>query len=118
VIPWLSSTSGRVFLFIAGLGWLSAIVWGPEPANQGARNPEQLGELDIQVLRLLASGLRAYRVEEVSAVFEVPPQRAQHHIDRLMGTGNATQTFDPRGFPAFEITAAGRDTLMKLGLLF
>lgn len=118
VIPWLSSASGRVFLFIAGLGWLSAIVWGPEPTDKSVRDPEKLNDFDLRVLQILASEVRAYRAEEIAALFEISAQRAQHHIDRLMGTGNALRTFDQGGFTAFEITSTGRDTLLKLGLLF
>jgi len=116
VIPWLSTTSGRAFLFVAGLGWLSAIVWGPESPSK--RDPEKLTELDIRVLQLLGSGMRGYRLEEISAVFEMSAQRAQHHIDRLRGTGNAIRAFDIQGFTTFEITADGRNFLVREGLLF
>jgi hypothetical protein len=117
VIPWLSTPSGRAFLFVAGLGWLSAIVWGPESTDRSIREPEKLNDFDLRVLRLLYSG-RCFPVDEISAVFEVSTQKAQHHIDRLIGTGNAYRTIDERGFPAFEITADGRNTLFQSDLLF
>jgi hypothetical protein len=117
VIPWLSTTSGRAFLFIAGVSWLSAVAWGPSD-TESAHNPEKLNGIDIRILQLLASRMRGYRVEEISALLEISEQRAQHHIARLLGTGNAYRTFDEKGFTAFEITADGRDTLAGLGLLF
>ena len=124
-----------MFLFFWGLLWLSVVGLTPvskdeeEETYEPAESPVEatpavkqtddstLNPDDVRVLQLLASGFREYRTDEIASELRMPPQRAQHHVDRLMNTENATQSYDEYLNPIFEITAAGRATLVKLGLL-
>jgi hypothetical protein len=133
VIPWLSSTTGHVFLFVWGLLWLSAVGLFPSQPKRDERSkvePQESAETppnvrtltydlvldddDIAALRLLADEKKpSYFADEIAATMKVKRQRAQYHMDRLIESATAVQNLAG----AYFITPRGRATLVKLGLL-
>lgn len=112
VVPWLTSPWGRVFMGILGLVWLSLIAWKQE-SDTGLTGD------DLRALRILGSELRPFHMHELAGALSITRQQAMFHVDRLLASGHAHRgSIDLlRGDHGYEITAKGRDTLVKRGLL-
>jgi hypothetical protein len=102
-----------------------------EPASNQT-NDSTLTSDDIRALQFLAGeDWRSYFVKDVATALSMKKPRAQYHLDRLVNTRNARRSalrllllgpFLRRasresGGVSYWITATGRDTLMKRGLL-
>lgn len=119
VIPWLSTTSGRVLLFVAGLSWLSAVVlFNPKDTERDS----SLDSNGLRILEFLCSKQEGGRAEDAAKALSIPLQRVLYHLDRLEQSHNADRfslyPLNPMSLEyGFKITAKGRETLVKRGLL-